>query len=211
MIINKCRLAAKPVITATEMLQSMMENIRPTRAEVSDVANAVFDGTDAIMLSGETAQGKYPVKVVKMMEKIAIYNEDRLPMSRLDIDTFVSQSKLITHAVVDMIRQQKEFNLDVIVIFTETGRTARDIARFHSTLPVVAITESEFVRNTLTLAYGVTTYRMNLPDGEILEINNVIEKLKGNKILQNKQRVIFVHGDKWKVPGLTNTIQVKEI
>jgi pyruvate kinase len=210
-IIKKCRIAARPVITATEMLQSMIENSRPTRAEVSDVANAVFDGTDAVMLSGESASGKHPVKSVQMLVKIAEYNEGKNFVPKLEVSDVVNQSRAITHAVMDIIDQHKDFDLDVGVIFTETGRTARDLARFRPNIPIVAITEEPDTFLQLTMVYGVVPHLMDLPRGQILEIDSVISLLKKERILDSGKRVIFVHGDHWKIPGLTNTITIKEI
>lgn len=211
LIIRKCRHAAKPVITATEMLQSMIENPRPTRAEVSDVANAVYDGTDAIMLSGETAVGKHPVKAVAMMDRISRFNEEKNFVPKLDAKKIETQTRVIAHAVIDILQQNKDFNLDAAIVFTESGRTARIISRFRPLLPIIAITENTQVRNQLALSYGVDAYRMDLPEGEILEIDSVIELLKSEGIARSGTRIIFVHGDRWKIPGLTNTITIKEI
>ena len=210
-IINKCRTAAKPVITATEMLQSMIEHSRPTRAEVSDVANAVFDGTDAVMLSGESASGKHPVKAVSMMDRICEFNEDKSFVPTLPEEKVANQTKVVTRAVMDIVSMGKDFKIDVAVVFTETGRTARDLARFRPHIPVYAVTEKPHTFSQLTLVYGVRPHLMKLPEGEILEIDSVIDLLKKDEIIEEGNRVVFVHGDHWKIPGLTNTITIKEI
>jgi len=211
LIIKRCRLASKPVITATEMLQSMVENPRPTRAEVSDVSNAVFDGTDATMLSGETATGMYPLKTVQMMETIATFNEGKNFVPSVKFSETANQTRAITHAVMDIVDQSKDFDIDAVVVFTETGRTARDLSRFRPHVPIYAITEDEKTRNQLNLSYGVIPYLVSLPDGVVLEIDKVIAVLKERGIVLSGRRVIFVHGDHWKIPGLTNTITIKEI
>lgn len=211
MIIRKCRLAAKPVITATEMLESMHDRSRPTRAEVSDVANAVFDGTDAVMLSGETANGQFPVQAVAMMARIAKFNEEKNGIPQLDLDLNLDQSKAITHAVMDLVRLHKDFDIDAVVVFTQTGRTVRELARFHPHTPVIAISEDVRVCNQLALVYGVTAFRMNLPEGEIVETESVARLLSREGVISPGQRVVFVHGNRWRVPGLTNTISIREI
>ena len=211
MIIRKCRLAAKPVITATEMLESMHDHPRPTRAEVSDVANAVYDGTDAVMLSGETANGQFPVQAVAMMARIANYNEEKNGILHLELDLGLDQSKAITHAVMDLVRLHKDFEIDAVVVFTQTGRTARELARFHPHTPVIAISEDIQVCNQLALVYGVQAFRFDFPVGEIIEIESVAKLLCAEAVISPGQRVVFVHGNRWRVPGLTNTISIKEI
>ena len=119
-IINKARIATKPVITATQMLQSMIDNPLPTRAEAVDVANAVFDGTDAIMLSGESASGKYPVKAVQQMAKIALFTEPKVEVIRID-HTPQNQTELLVHGVMAMLDSSQHPGIDKIVVFTESG------------------------------------------------------------------------------------------
>ncbi|PIZ46837.1 pyruvate kinase [candidate division WWE3 bacterium CG_4_10_14_0_2_um_filter_41_14] len=211
LIIKRCRLASKPVITATEMLQSMVENPRPTRAEVSDVSNAVFDGTDATMLSAESATGTYPVQAVRVMEKIASFNEGKSFVPSATSAESSDQTRVMTHAVVDILEHLKNFTIDAVVVFTETGRTVRDLSRFRSHIPIYAITENEQIQNQLTLSYGVIPFLVSLPVGVVLEIDSVVTMLKEKKILSEGKRVIFVHGDHWKIPGLTNTITIKEV
>lgn len=211
LIIKRCRLASKPVITATEMLQSMVQNPRPTRAEVSDVSNAVFDGTDATMLSGESATGLYPVQTVRVMEKIASFNEEKSFVSSAELSETADQTRVITHAVIDIIEHMKSFKIDAVVVFTETGRTARDLSRFRPQLPIYAITEKLETQNLLTLSYGVIPFLVTLPEGVVLEIDSVVHMLQEKGILEKGKRVIFVHGDHWKIPGLTNTITIKEV
>ncbi|MCA9392415.1 pyruvate kinase [candidate division WWE3 bacterium] len=210
-IIKKCRIHAKPVITATEMLESMVNNPKPTRAEVSDVANAIYDGTDAIMLSAESATGKYPVKAIQMMERISRFNEEKNELPILEKEEVASQSKAVTHAVMDLVSLNKDFAVDTAVVFTETGTTARDLARFRPKINVIAVTESELTRNQLCMSYGVDPHKMLLPDGVILEIDSVVKLLMDEKILHTGSKVVLVHGDHWKIPGLTNTITIKEI
>jgi pyruvate kinase len=148
-----------PVITATQMLQSMVENPRPTRAEASDVANAILDGTDAVMLSAETAVGRYPREAVAMMREIAAIAEHRMPC-RVDDVRFgaLEHTHPITDAVSDAtVRVADEVGAKLIATSTWSGYTARQIARERPRLPIVALTPNEPVRRQLALVWGVQT------------------------------------------------------
>jgi len=154
-IITKCRMLGKRVITATEMLESMIKNPRPTRAEISDVANAVYDGTSAIMLSGETAAGKYPVKTLKTMAKIAEYTERNIDYAKTyhDVD-FIIQNTLdaISHSAVGMAIDLKA---KAVVVCSMSGMTARMVSRFRGPVDIVAMTTNEKAWHKLALSWGV--------------------------------------------------------
>ncbi|MFE8703736.1 pyruvate kinase [Cytobacillus sp. FJAT-54145] len=155
-LIKKCNEQGKPVITATQMLDSMQRNPRPTRAEASDVANAIFDGTDAIMLSGETAAGSYPVEAVQTMHNIASRAETALDHKRI----LSNRSKDSDHNITDAIGQSvahTALNLEVnaIIAPTESGHTARMISRYRPKAPIVAVTANESVSRRLQLVWGV--------------------------------------------------------
>ncbi|KML07405.1 pyruvate kinase [Rossellomorea marisflavi] len=156
MLIKKCNAQGKPVITATQMLDSMQRNPRPTRAEASDVANAIFDGTDAIMLSGETAAGSYPVEAVETMHSIASRAEQALDSSAI----LSARIKDCEHNMTDAIGQSvahTAINLDVnaIVAPTESGHTARMISKYRPKAPIVAVTSDDSVTRRLALVWGV--------------------------------------------------------
>ena len=154
-IIHKCNLAGKPVITATQMLDSMIRNPRPTRAEASDVANAILDGTDAIMLSGETAAGKYPVLAVETMVRIAVEAETAqaaLPMRQIAAKPGRTFAEAVAHASVDTAT---DLSAAAIVAPTVSGETARTIARFRPHCPIVAVTPSPITQRQLMLVWGV--------------------------------------------------------
>ncbi|MDX5475552.1 MAG: pyruvate kinase [Bacillaceae bacterium] len=156
MLIKKCNELGKPVITATQMLDSMQRNPRPTRAEASDVANAIFDGTDAIMLSGETAAGSYPVEAVQTMHNIASRAESALQYSEL----LSARSKQAPHTVTDSIGQSVAYtainlNVSAIVTPTESGHTARMISKYRPKSPIVAVTANASVSRKLALVWGV--------------------------------------------------------
>ncbi|MGA9227288.1 MAG: pyruvate kinase [Mesobacillus sp.] len=155
-LIKKCNALGKPVITATQMLDSMQRNPRPTRAEASDVANAIFDGTDAIMLSGETAAGQYPVEAVQTMHNIASRAEQALDHKEL----LSARSKDTDHNITDAIGQSvahTALNLDVnaIITPTESGHTARMISKYRPKAPIIAATSNEHVVRRLALVWGV--------------------------------------------------------
>ena len=155
-IIKKCRAAGKIVITATQMLDSMQENPRPTRAEVSDVANAIYDGTDAIMLSGESAQGKYPEEAVMTMTKIALKTEETLDydaLLRRAIRTApVDTSEAICMSVAEIA---SKFKVAAIVVYTESGFTAKRVSRYRPESMIIAATPYEPVTRSLALNWGV--------------------------------------------------------
>ncbi len=210
-MIHKCRMAGKPVITATQMLQSMVDAPRPTRAEVSDVANAIFDGTDAIMLSGESAQGKYPALAVATMRRIAEFNEEKVSLPPLPVEGVFDQTETITHAAMSIIDEEKSFDVAAIVVFTETGTTARKLARFRPHVPIIALTEDDKVRDELCLSYGVIPLLMEFPEGDIVSVDPIIDHLKEMKVVEEGQRLLFIHGHRWREPGLTNTLSLKEV
>jgi pyruvate kinase len=160
-IIRRAAEFRKPVITATQMLESMIENPRPTRAEVSDVANAVYDGTDAVMLSGESAVGKYPIEAVSMMARIVVDAErhikeaeftDRRMQRRAQLSIAETICEATAHASDDL-------DLRAIALFTESGRTARKLSKYHPSAPIYALSPVEVTINRLNLLWGATPIR----------------------------------------------------
>lgn len=156
-IIKKCNATGKIVITATQMLESMQKNPRPTRAEVSDVANAIMDGSDAIMLSGESAMGAYPIHSVETMARIAAKTESSLDYSRFYKHAVKSAKKDTSEAICMSVAEiAYEFNAAAIVAFTLTGYTAEKMSRYRPQCPIIAATPNEDVLNKLALTWGVT-------------------------------------------------------
>ena len=154
-IISKCVKAQKPVIVATQMLHTMIKNPRPTRAEVTDIANAIFYRTDALMLSGETASGKYPVEAVQTMARIAEQAEkDKSPLNDIDPmeDGKIDQKLFLAHAAIEAT---KKLGVAGIITDGETGQTARDLAAFRGPNPVLAICYKEKLQRWLNLSYGI--------------------------------------------------------
>ncbi|MCA9369616.1 pyruvate kinase [Candidatus Woesebacteria bacterium] len=211
-IIQLCRVHARPVIVATQMLKSMVENPRPTRAEVSDVANAVYDGTDAIMLSEETTIGRYPVKAVKTQSQIASYNEQFVEPQQLNVRKRSTAAYITEYAVKILEESRKPENtlrIDHIVVLTESGKTARLLTRYrpHQTVHVLTSTQSTY--DKLSVQYGVTPHKIVLPNNEQLESSHdLILLFESLGIAAKGESIMLVHGTHWKIPGLTNTLSV---
>lgn len=152
-IINQCRIHGKRVITATEMLESMIHNPRPTRAEISDVANAVYDGTSAVMLSGETAAGTYPIESVSAMAKIVERAENHIEyIQNIDKFSITNSSEALSHSAATLA---KDLNAKAIVVCTLTGATARMVSRFRPNINILGITTDEHAYRKLALSWGV--------------------------------------------------------
>ncbi len=214
-LIAKSREKAKPVITATQMLKSMVDNPTPTRAEVSDVANAIYDGTDAIMLSEETTIGKYPVKAVATQAKIAAFNEQYAnPVAIQTEDS--DESAYITHAAISLLEisalNTNNISIDKIVCLTETGQTARNITRFRPNAPVHVLTSNKQTYRKMSLLFNVTPHIFELPSGDQLESSEkILESLVELNIAKSGENILLVHGTFWKKPGLTNTLSIIQI
>lgn len=155
MIINKAGIKGKPVITATQMLESMIENARPTRAEVTDVANAIFDGTDAVMLSGETAIGKYPLQAVEMMNRIALSTEEVLPYEDILRQRRAAMSNTIPDAISHAACYTAlDINAKAIICCTQSGYTARMVAKYRPRPMIIAVTPQETTYRRLALSWS---------------------------------------------------------
>jgi len=212
MLINKCHIAAKPVITATQMLDSMIRNPRPTRAEASDVANAVLDGTDAIMLSGETASGSYPVEAVATMVKIA-EEAERLMVSNVGKYKFseprvFSAAGSICHAAVYTAVETKA---RAIIAPTVSGSTARLMAGFRPQVPLVAVTPSPMVQRQLALYWGtypLLTKRLSNTD-EV--VNDAINVAQAKGFIGEGDTVVLTAGVVGNVRNATNLLMVRRI
>lgn len=196
-IVNKCIESKKPVIIATQMLHTMIDHPRPTRAEVSDIANAVFSGTDAIMLSGETAYGDYPLEAVKVMSRVAEANESILPPDANR--NLVRINNEITAALARVaVRMTTMLPIKAIVVDTNSGRTARYLSAFRSDLPVYARCYNERVMRELALSFGVYPYYTEKPMSRDEFMNDLPEMLMQNGIKADDYVVVvggsFGHG-----------------
>ncbi len=210
-IITKCRMLGKRVITATEMLESMIYNARPTRAEISDVANAVYDGTSAIMLSGETAAGKYPVQAVRTMARIAenteknIHYEKRFLSSEFKIKNTVDA---ISHATCGMAI---DIDAKAITVCSLSGMTARMVSRFRPPVDIVGLTTSEKTWHKLSLSWGVTPQMCeNYPSTDVLFYN--AQKLTKHILnLCDGDKIVITGGVTNGKSGNTNLIKVERV
>ena len=210
-IITKCRMLGKRVITATEMLESMIYNVRPTRAEISDVANAVYDGTSAIMLSGETAAGKYPIQAVRTMARIAenteknIHYEKRFLSSEFKIKNTVDA---ISHATCGMAI---DIDAKAIAVCSLSGMTARMVSRFRPPVDIVGLTTSEKTWHKLSLSWGVTPQMCeNYPSTDVLFYN--AQKLTKQVLgLCDGDKIVITGGVTNGKSGNTNLIKVERV
>lgn len=206
-IIEKCRVANKPVITATQMLESMIKNPRPTRAEATDVAHAIMDGTDAIMLSAESAGGAYPIRSVETMAKIAKWNEKLRPVdptSFADTDA----TTIIAEAAVKIATSGLKPKIDAVVVFTESGFTAHAIARYRLPIPVIAVTDRQETAESMTIGYGLTPVVADFPTGEFTGAEEVIDTLRKADYVHKGDTVLVVHGQHWQKSGNTNALAI---
>lgn len=211
-LIKQCNIVGKPVITATQMLDSMQRNPRPTRAEASDVANAIFDGTDAIMLSGETAAGDYPVESVQMMHDIASKTETGLDNQMI----LKSRSKSVDMTITDGISQSvthtaMNLSASAIITPTESGYTARMISKYRPRMPIVAVTFSDTISRQLQLVWGVYPVlgRQANSTDEMLEI--AVERGLSTNLVKHGSQVVITAGVPVGESGTTNLMKVHVI
>ncbi len=210
-LIEKCRLLGKRVITATEMLESMITNPRPTRAEISDVANAVYDGSSAVMLSGETAAGKHPVAAVKNMAEIAEFTEGRIDYKQWFRTTeFHIKNNLdaISHATCAMAI---DVNAKCIVVNSKSGRTARMVSRFRSPADIMGMTTNERAWRKLNLSWGVTPVISEEYSSIEVVFYQSLKVAERTFALRKGQNVVLTGGQINGEPGNTNTIKVEKV
>ncbi|HHU32782.1 MAG: pyruvate kinase [Zhaonellaceae bacterium] len=203
-IIAKCNKAGKPVITATQMLDSMVRNPRPTRAEANDVANAILDGTDAVMLSAESAAGKYPVESVATMARIALKTEEALK-PRIGVEDALTITDSIGHATVSIAA---ELGATAIITHTTSGSTSRMVAKYRPKTPIIAATWVEEVMRRVTLVWGVTPIYIPKTNGTDEMINQAVEHAVANKLIRLGDLIVVTAGVPLGIPGTTNLIKV---
>lgn len=196
MIIRKCNESYKPVITATQMLDSMMRAPRPTRAEVTDVANAIYDGTDAIMLSGETAMGKYPEQAVQMMVEIAECTEPYMTHKRFLDYRALRGNKNVSSAVgVAAVQTTENLGADCIVTPTISGQTARLISNFRPKVPIYAVSPNEWARRKMQIYWGVTSVAGYEEDSTENIISHAMYIVRRENLVKKGDIVVFTAGD----------------
>ncbi|WP_432159850.1 pyruvate kinase [Streptomyces sp. NRRL F-5630] len=211
-LVEMCRRNAKPVVVATQMMESMITNSRPTRAEASDVANAILDGADAVMLSAESSVGAYPIETVKTMSKIVTAAEEALLSQGLKPLDEGKKPRTQSGSVARAAAEIADFlDANALVAFTQSGDTARRLARYRTAQPVLAFTTDEATRNQLALSWGVTPYlvphvettdaMVDLVDAETMKLGS----------LKDGDTVVITAGSPPGVPGSTNLVRVHHL
>lgn len=211
MIINYCNDYGVPVITATQMLESMIQNPAPTRAEASDVANAIWDGTDAVMLSGETAMGAYPIKVVEMMDRL-VEEAEKMPKERpglqsYDLSGITSSIQLAASLIAEKVLAKS------IYCFTKTGSSCKKLSRFRPRIPVLGISNSLEVVRRMCLYWGITPYLFTEEhDTSTYHEQKIIDKKITKGELEDDDKVVITYGDgHFFTHGSANSIHVERI
>ncbi|MEG0012805.1 MAG: pyruvate kinase [Cellulosilyticaceae bacterium] len=212
MLINKCNALGKPVVTATQMLDSMIKNPRPTRAEASDVANAIFDGTSVIMLSGETAKGDYPIQTVQMMDRIARKAEatsELYNLSMTNMEAKVSMTNAISHATCSTAR---DLEAAAIVTITKSGHTARAVSKFKPRCPIVACTPDERVLRQLNLVWGCQPHLIGFDEQTTDDVfASAVAKAEEKGFAKQGDVVVLTAGVPVGVAGTTNILKVQYV
>ena len=212
MIINKCNKAGKPVITATQMLDSMIRNPRPTRAEASDIANAIFDGTDAIMLSGESANGDYPLEAALTMSKIAIEAELNIDFrAALNERKYKSVNNISNAISLATCTTADELNVSAIITTTQSGHTARMVSKYRPRCPIIAVTPKDRVARSLSINFGVQSIvSIELTSTDEL-VEDAVEKCLNAGYIKKGDIVIVAAGIPIGQSGTTNTMKILKV
>ncbi|MCS7223276.1 MAG: pyruvate kinase [Armatimonadetes bacterium] len=211
-IISKANRAFVPVITATQMLESMMESPRPTRAEASDVANAVLDGTDAVMLSGETAVGRFPVEAVSIMDRIIAKAEEHLSPEPSVYQGPPESDVAVAHAIADAACVASEdLPVKAIAVFTQTGSTALFVSKRRPTAPIIGFTPEERIRRRMTLLWGVLPLCLPFTESTDHLLAMMEEQLLNRKLVVKGDWVVIVAGIPLSIRGRANFLKVHRI
>jgi len=218
-IIHRCNAAGKPVITATQMLNSMIEDPRPTRAETTDVANAIFDGTDAVMLSGETAVGKFPLQAVEMMVRIAqiaeqyLKDHDELHPRTMTVEALLGEERRTVAAAISHVTSEiaRMLNAKLIVASTWSGYTARRVARERPNTPILAATPNRITYNRLALVWGVTPILVEQFKTIDEMIAVVVKTAQDTGLAGLGDLVVIIGGVPFGIGGQTNFLKVLRI
>lgn len=211
-MIGRCHEVIKPVVTATQMLESMIHNPRPTRAEVSDVANAIYDSTSSVMLSGETAAGAYPVESVRIMRGIALEAENHF-----DFEAFFNKNKMQSYSNISFsialsaVSTAYSASAKAIFCFTHGGFTARALSRFRPKIPIIALTESEKVYNQLAFNWGVIPLLLEPAKDLTIAFETARSFALKKGLIQTSDLVVVTTGEPFWKAGTTNVMIVKTI
>lgn len=208
-LIEKCNMAMKPVITATQMLESMTEHMRPTRAEAADVANAVLDGTDTLMLSAETSIGKYPIESLKMMDRIIRFTETGKPKISHYHDAV---SKTFAQAIAEAAcMSAMDIKARVIVAFSRSGFTALLVSKFRPQVPIIGFTVKENIRRRMNLYWGITPQIMKFPRGTDEMITETEKALLKKGIVKKGDSIVIIATSPFALGGKTNIMKLHKV
>jgi len=213
-MIEKANIAAKPVVTATQMLESMIHAPRPTRAEASDVANAVMDGTDAVMLSGETANGDYPIHAVTIMSRTACEAERCVDYKTTynDIKMYspgpLGTAEAIAAAAVQTVL---DLNLDLVIVITDTGSMGRLVSKYRPPVPILACSCDDKVIKQLQVVRGVWGYKIDSYIGTDNVIQMVVRVAKENHMIKAGDKIVCIHGNKEDTPDESDVMKIIDV
>jgi pyruvate kinase len=211
-IIVEANRSRKLVITATQMLESMTQALRPTRAEASDVANAVFDGTDAVMLSAETAIGAHPIETVQVMDRIIRAAEAETALGwKPKVETQSGETSITEAVCAAAASAVMSISASAIVAFSEQGRTARLISKQRPRAPIIAFTPFEPIRQRMALYWGVRPYAMRQIEQTDARVSEAEQRLKAEGLVTAGQRIVILSGTRVGHPGGTNLIKLQEV
>ena len=206
------RMLGKQVITATQMLESMITNLRPTRAEITDVANAIYDGTSAIMLSGETAAGKHPVEAVKTMALIAETTEKDINyiarLSKRPMQKGIDSTNAIAHAAVTTAH---DLGAKAVITVTKSGSTAKNISKYRPTCMIIGCTPDDTVHRQMSLSWGVVPVKMDEKSSTDELFSAAIDAAKSHGLVEENDIVVITAGIPLGVAGKTNMLKVDTI
>ena len=212
-LIRRCRTAGKPVIVATQMLQSMIENASPTRAEVSDVANAIFDGADAVMLSGETSVGRFPVGTVHTMAHVAEITEAYLvsDMPRIEPNLKLKTMQLSVAVAKGVWQMVTDLKASLVVVWSQTGATARIFSKMRFPVPIIALSSEHRALRRMALHYGVIPQEMP-PAGDMISLVSKVDAMvQENKFAEAGSRIVIVAGSSLGTPGTLNGVVIHTV
>lgn len=207
-LIAKCNVAMKPVITATQMLESMKEHMSPTRAEVTDVANAVLDGSDALMLSAETSIGKYPVQAVRMMDRIIRVSESH-PYRHLSSE--IVSGNYAQALAESACSSAKDLGARTIVAFSRSGFTALLVSKFRPAVPITGFTVSEEIRRRMNLYWGITPFVMKFPHNTDEMINESEKELRQRKLARKDDSIVIIASSPFTLGGKSNIMKLHKV
>ena len=212
-MIEKANIAAKPVVPATQMLESMINAPRPTRAEASDVANAVLDGTDAVMLSGESANGAYPINAVTIMSRCCVEAERCIDYNRtfFDLKSFtkgVTTAEAVAAAAVSTVL---DLDIDLVIVLTDSGKLARLVAKYRPSVPILACSVSNSVVRQLQAVRGCIGYKIPSFQGTDNLIQLVIKTAKDMGLCASGHKVTAIHGAAEETPDESNIFKIIDI